>query len=170
MLELDMYDNDSREMITFLKAREKKSNRRKEKIKLKTEGLNFGSTRLFFSFGIIILLIIITQTVVYVLLSLRARQVTQMVVVYTTGVDYWISFASIQGVLMQILLWNGQAKIWEEEPLKAYNIMKKRIQEVIIPNYEKSLNWNLGNFTKEHRDMVFEVIFFKNRIRYVKIC
>ena len=171
MTDIDIFDDKmSGNIVTFLKAKEHKGNKKKEKIKIKTKDLNFGSKKVLIIFGIIISILIIIQGIFYFLLSKKARQVTNMITLYANVVEHWVCFAEIYTIIFEVIVWNGDIKFWDRDPLLVYDEVKTRLEEVIIPGFEESPKWDLGNFTEKHRAQMTVIIYFlKYRIRCVKI-
>lgn len=146
------------ELITFFQAKSHKSNKRNEKIKVIPNGLNFGGKNIMVSMAILGILYIVVELIIYILLALRGRQVTQFIKLYSNSVDYWISFTTLHSIVMNLLTWNGKAKFWERHPLEAYSKVKARIENIIVPTFEESVYYNLGNYTTTHLNKMLDVI------------
>ena len=155
MIEFDIYEEgNSGELLTFLKAKESKLKKRKHLIPIKSSGLTFGSNRIYSLLALVIILIIIMQLIIYFLLNSKATQLTNMTKLYANNVEAWVNYASMATMIIELVSWNNDVKFWEEDSLEAYDTFKKRLEDVIIPGFAESLDYDLANYTKSYQDLI----------------
>ena len=132
---------------------------RKEKIKFTAKGNYFGFIRLGVSFAIATTMIIVIQYVFYSLLYPRARKITNLLKVYIVSVEIWNSYATLNTIFINTLLWNSTVQFWGTDGLSTYQVMKSHIETNVLPNITESLDYDLGNYTDEWRKIVNQVSF-----------
>lgn len=164
LLEEKVYEDQVRDLIlndndhqTTGGLFEKKSNRRKDKVKLFHNKNTFGFTKLVIAFLLTILLIISMQFTYFLILSPKGHKISNLVKVYILAVELWSSYATIHTVAFETILWNNTLPIWNTDSLGAYNILHDHIKTNIIPNFTEALDYDMGNYSEIYINQISKV-------------
>lgn len=83
--------------------------------------------------------------------------------IYSLGVLSWNSFYSLHAYLLQTILWNNTLPTWEgQTSLDTYQYYRNYIENRIMDNYTRSLDFNIGDYTEEFKYKIEEVSRFSH--------
>lgn len=155
-----IYDNDienlsvnevkSTSAISKKTSKNKKSRRRilTNYKNIKMNSTSFGLKISFLKFLCLFLLQFLSQFVVYLMISPSATRITNMMKVYSIGVELWNCYDSAFVMFYDTILLNNSVRIWDDKrTLDGYYYFKDKIETRVIPNYTLALDYDIGNMT-----------------------
>lgn len=128
-----------------------------QKVRLKRGNHLFGFGRLSLIFLAVILLTVLIQAIYYWMVSPKADKVMNLLKIYILHIELWSSLATVHTAAFETILWNNTVPMWNMESLKVYELSKEHLQHKVIDNLTEALEYDLGNYTGEFRNLMLRV-------------
>lgn len=149
--------------------KQERKKRRHEKAKVNMGNYSFGLIQAIGIFSLLILGIVSLNYTLILFLESSSNRINNLVSLYILGIEAWQSLASVHSFFLETVIWNDTVPVWgEDSTLGTYQFFVDHINEQVIPNYTRALEYDLGNFTTEFNYALtkvnnISVIIFKGK-------
>ena len=126
--------------------------KREESIKLDTSKMMFGIMKPIFWGLCLILVIFLYRISIFIFFTGKNEVCSNLVKISANTLDEFNTYVGIFSAVVNLVVWNGESPYWENDPTIPINVFSKRMTEHIIPLWEESQYYDVGNLTEYYRE------------------
>ena len=124
--------------------------RRKARLKVTYNGLNFGLASLGLKLAAILAFLMLIQIIYYFVWKPGVQRSINLMDVFILGIETWNSFFSLHSSWLSTIVYNNTLPYWAgKTSLEVFDHFKNHVRENLIANYSRAVEYDLGNYTKK---------------------